>query len=239
MTNILSDISDKVTPISTKIFTPANLLSLSRIPLAALTVYCLAQDKTFYAVALFVVAAITDFLDGFAARISEKRTGVRNKWGEILDPVSDKIFAIVTLVGILMYRELPLWMAGMIVIRDVGIVLAGSLLLRGRDVIVQSNLPGKYYFASLSVLLVSYLTMFDFGVLMLLPLTGLLWLWSTVSYVVTHKRLYVDNIVPKRPDNDGETTMTDRLSWLRTAITVTISLIYLYKFFVEQPYLNW
>lgn len=230
-----SDTANSNSDPTQKILTLANLLSISRLPLGGLAVYCLALNETFWAVALFVIAAVTDFLDGFVARRAQINDEKPNKWGVILDPVADKLFAIAILVGVILYREFPLWIAGLILVRDLGILVIGSFLLRGRDMVVPSNLPGKYYFAALAVLLVSYLTQFDFGISFLLPLTGLFWLWSTISYVILHKRIYVDQITPESDSSPG----SDRFAWLRISLTCLFSAIYLYKFLTDTPFLNW
>lgn len=230
-----SDSYESYTELSDKLITPANLLSLSRFPLGVLTYIALARGENFAAVALFVLAAVTDFLDGFFARRLQRRNHRPNKWGVILDPVADKVFAIIVLVGIIAYRDFPLLLAALIVVRDLGILIAGSRLLKGKNLVVPSNLPGKYYFAALAVLLVSHLALFESGVEIFLPLAGLFWIWSSVSYVIVHKRAYVDGIPPAK----SESERTRRLAGVRIALTLAVSALYLYLFFTEQPYTNW
>lgn len=75
-----------------------NLLTISRVflllPLAWLM---LGGEKSWSVVALFIIAGLTDFLDGFLAR----RLGKTSTFGALLDQICDKIF----IIGILVDRK--------------------------------------------------------------------------------------------------------------------------------------
>ena len=77
----------------------ANLLTISRIVFTPIIVYLLFSD-TFagylWAFVLFIVAAITDYLDGQVARSLEQPS----RLGKFLDPLADKILVIGTFVGL-------------------------------------------------------------------------------------------------------------------------------------------
>jgi hypothetical protein len=77
--------------------------------------------------------------------------------------------------------------------------------------------------------------MFNFGVTLFLPLTALLWLWSTISYFTIHKRAIVDGILP----GEFESQAPDKYSRLRTALTFAISAVYFIRFLIDKPYFNW
>lgn len=115
---------------------PADLLTLLRIPLAA--VFPFAPQPA-ARLAIVAVAVVTDLADGFIAR---HRGGSR--WGSWLDPVADKIFmasAFVTLAG----RGLltPLEIVGVLA-RDIVAALGftGTLILR-RPVALPARAGGK------------------------------------------------------------------------------------------------
>lgn len=78
-----------------------NLLSLTRIFLSPLFLYFLKGDHRVIAGIIFLLGAITDFLDGFVAR----KFNITSKIGEILDPLSDKIFMNTVLWGIVLYLD--------------------------------------------------------------------------------------------------------------------------------------
>lgn len=75
----------------------AHMLSLSRIPLGLLVWYLISQNAYIWVVLLvFVVAAITDGLDGMVARLS----GLTTRIGAVLDPICDKIFVFCALASV-------------------------------------------------------------------------------------------------------------------------------------------
>ena len=74
-----------------------NILTLSRIFLAALIFLLLmSPDSYLWALILFFLAGITDYLDGYLAR---KYNSV-SQLGEILDPIADKILILFVLFGL-------------------------------------------------------------------------------------------------------------------------------------------
>jgi len=78
------------------ITTLPNLLTLSRIviiPIFMATFYMDGDISNWLALALFSVAGVTDFFDGYFARKNEQMT----KLGQILDPVADKLLVVAAL----------------------------------------------------------------------------------------------------------------------------------------------
>ena len=73
------------------------LLRILMIPVLALAFYWPAEWANLLAVIIFVVAALTDWLDGWVAR----RFGMTSAFGAFLDPVADKLMVAVALVLIL------------------------------------------------------------------------------------------------------------------------------------------
>lgn len=93
-------------PLLRELGTLPNLLTLLRLPLAALI--WVAPGNVPWLLGLMVVAAVSDLLDGWFAR----RAGVAaENVGAWLDPVCDKLFILSVLVAVWVTREPPLWMA--------------------------------------------------------------------------------------------------------------------------------
>ena len=67
-----------------------NLISLGRVILVPIVFWLLLQDQTQMAFVLFVVAGISDGVDGFLA----KRYGWTTELGAYLDPLADKLFVV-------------------------------------------------------------------------------------------------------------------------------------------------
>lgn len=164
-----------------ELFQPPNLMSLSRIPLGVLVVFYLWRDEptsTVIAALLLILTGITDGLDGYLAR----RSGKVNALGIALDPIADKIFALVVTIGLILFREFPLWLAAIIVGRDLLILGFGKLLTRERDLNLPSNLTGKWAFAALATLLGAYVIRFEFSIALMTPIVVALLIASLVNY---------------------------------------------------------
>ena len=74
-----------------------NILTLSRIFLAALIfILLMSPDTYFWALLLFFIAGITDYFDGYLAR----KYNAVSQLGEILDPIADKILILFVLFGL-------------------------------------------------------------------------------------------------------------------------------------------
>lgn len=98
-----------------------NLLTYARIAAVPVVVGCLYADGDLYrwlAVGLFVVAAITDFLDGYLARIWAQQSPL----GRMLDPIADKLLVsacLLMLSAVGTISHLSLWAAIVILCREV------------------------------------------------------------------------------------------------------------------------
>ncbi len=78
----------------------------------------------YWALGVFVFAALTDFIDGQIAR----RTNTISEFGKLVDPLADRLLVISVLVA-LMWREfLPIWMGVLIVGRDVLMLIGAPIV---------------------------------------------------------------------------------------------------------------
>jgi CDP-diacylglycerol--glycerol-3-phosphate 3-phosphatidyltransferase len=159
-----------------------NLLSLSRVILAPVVVYFLWRTEpwaTWAACGLVVLAGITDGLDGYLARRSRQITPL----GVALDPIADKIFAAILVIGLILFREFPLWLTVLVVGRDLLIGAGGLYLMRKKpNLVLPSNLTGKWAFASLAVLLGAYIIRFNFSISLMTPVAAILLMTSLINY---------------------------------------------------------
>jgi CDP-diacylglycerol--glycerol-3-phosphate 3-phosphatidyltransferase/cardiolipin synthase len=105
------------------------LLSLARVPLALLFPVVAVRPAT--AIAVLVLAALTDIADGWYAR----RFHVETPLGRILDPITDKVFVIGVVATLIASRLLSAGEALLMGAREVGelvLLLYGALAWRGR-----------------------------------------------------------------------------------------------------------
>jgi cardiolipin synthase (CMP-forming) len=104
--------------------TAPNLLTVLRICLAPFLVAAILEDRYRVSFALFILAGLTDALDGLLARVLKQRTML----GQYLDPVADKLL-LSTLFLVLMYKGLmPTTVTVLVFGRDVGILLVAAIL---------------------------------------------------------------------------------------------------------------
>src|SRR5688572_16696283 len=112
---------DSAAPASRSWMTLPNLLTLSRIPMAAL-VWLRPRDPVFV-LGLMALAGLTDVLDGWAERRRRRRSGEAVPAGESmgtwLDPLCDKLFIVSVLAAITVAHGLPLWIIPLIALREI------------------------------------------------------------------------------------------------------------------------
>lgn len=166
-----------------------NILSMCRIfIIPILVILLLFPGKPIRAIAaiLFVLASITDYLDGYLAR----RYNVVSTLGKFLDPMADKVLVTAVLVMLIPIKEgsVPAWMVVIILVRE--IIISG---LRGaasaRGVVIQAEELGKYktilqIFALTGLLLhYRYLSIdFHLGGMYFLWAAMILGVWSGIDY---------------------------------------------------------
>jgi CDP-diacylglycerol--glycerol-3-phosphate 3-phosphatidyltransferase len=99
------------------VWTLPNWLSLLRIVFIPAIVYLISTEQPqflFAACVLFIVAGITDGLDGWIAR----RMSMKSRLGLYLDPIADKLLVSSVLICLSYYRLLPLWVTLLLVCRE-------------------------------------------------------------------------------------------------------------------------
>ena len=117
-----------------------NILTLLRILLVPVVILSLREGQYVSALVLFLLAGITDGLDGWIA----KRFDCVSQLGTILDPVADKLLISSTFVMLVLLGDIPFWLVLMVVCRDVGIV-GGYVILQllGDEMVIQPTLLSK------------------------------------------------------------------------------------------------
>jgi CDP-diacylglycerol---glycerol-3-phosphate 3-phosphatidyltransferase len=122
-----------------------NLLSLLRVALVpVLVVALLWPTPAGRAVAAFafLVACVTDFLDGWLAR----RHGMTTALGQLLDPLADKLIvaaALIMLAAVPPDPRVPAWIAVVIVLREIAVTGLRGMAVRGGITLPAQEL-GKY-----------------------------------------------------------------------------------------------
>jgi CDP-diacylglycerol--glycerol-3-phosphate 3-phosphatidyltransferase len=95
----------------------ANRLTLSRLALTVLFVAALNSSWEYArtsALIIFLIAGITDFVDGEVAR----RYGIITNFGKLMDPLVDKIMMAAAFISLVPLKAVPAWAATAVVARD-------------------------------------------------------------------------------------------------------------------------
>jgi cardiolipin synthase len=100
-----------------------NLITLGRILLVPVVVWAIASGEMRVAFLLFLVAAVSDAVDGFLA----KRFGMTTELGAYLDPLADKVLIVSIYLTLGFNGIIPRWIVILVVSRDIMIV--GAILL--------------------------------------------------------------------------------------------------------------
>jgi len=102
-----------------------NLISIMRLILAPIILVLLIQNKYSLAVILFIVAGISDLIDGYIARHWKQQTTL----GAYLDPAADKLLVVMCVSYFVVTGEAPWWWLAIIFLRDI-MLAVGVLLLK-------------------------------------------------------------------------------------------------------------
>jgi CDP-diacylglycerol--glycerol-3-phosphate 3-phosphatidyltransferase len=175
-----------------------NILTMARIaaiPLLSVLLMTPTQSAGFWAAAVFSLASITDWLDGYLAR----RMGIVTIFGKFLDPIADKLIVMAALIMILPFGRVPAWMVLVILGRE--IIITG---LRGiassEGIVIQASDLGKFKTIFQLVAIIGLLLHYDynwlFGIehqllhvnmhnvgMFFLWIATLLTVWSGVDYL--------------------------------------------------------
>jgi cardiolipin synthase (CMP-forming) len=105
-----------------------NLITIARILLVPVTIWFLIAGDFGPAFGVFLLAGLSDGLDGWLARA----TGTQSELGAYLDPIADKALLVSTYTTLGIIKILPAWLVIAVITRDVMIV-GGVMLLRFMD----------------------------------------------------------------------------------------------------------
>lgn len=130
-----------------------NALTLGRIFLVPLLVVVLLTKfeghlvfgvtKELVAAAIFALASLTDWLDGYLARRRKQVTVL----GQLMDPLADKLLITAALVSLVQMDLAPAWMVAVILGREFAVTVLRSIA-HARGVVIAASPMGKFKMAS-------------------------------------------------------------------------------------------
>ena len=168
-----------------------NALTLSRILIVPLLVAVLLtqiEGREFIGLGLFLVASLTDFLDGFLARRRKEVTAL----GKLLDPAADKILTSAAFISLVGLGLAPAWMVVVVIAREFAVSSLRSLAA-AQSVVLAASFAGKVktvtQIVAISLLIISdQLGEFDLLAPLSLWVALLATLYSGIEYFVRNGR---------------------------------------------------
>ena len=123
-----------------RVWTIPNLLSFLRLAGVPVFVYLLLGPQAdAWAIAILVVAGVTDWADGKLARMLNQSS----RLGALLDPAADRLYILATLVAFVIRDVVPIWVVVVLLGRDVLVGLSLLLLRQHGYQALQVNYVGK------------------------------------------------------------------------------------------------
>jgi CDP-diacylglycerol--glycerol-3-phosphate 3-phosphatidyltransferase len=167
-----------------------NWITVGRVALVPVFLVLSYGDSTASAVgafAVFLVASLSDFVDGYLARRAATITHV----GEFLDPLADKLLVGAALIVLVDTRDFPLWAALLIAVREVAVQILRIRIVSGGGRLPASSM-GKLKTVSQIAMVSWWLLPWDevnIGHWMLLGAAVISTVWSGVRYFFAPDRV--------------------------------------------------
>ena len=179
-----------------------NILSIFRIclvPVFVVAFFTDERDIKYYAILVYAIAGLSDFLDGFIAR----RFKAQSKLGKLLDPLGDKLMTFTVLVCITITRHVLIPATSIFFIKEVLMGIGGLVLhKKARSEMPPANFVGKVstlVFFAVCIVLMFFVNIPDSIAVLMTSIAISLTLIALGVYIKT----YV-NIMKSRSKN-GET----------------------------------
>jgi CDP-diacylglycerol--glycerol-3-phosphate 3-phosphatidyltransferase (EC 2.7.8.5) len=172
-----------------EIFNLPNSITLLRIcviPVLFLILLSPGRTLSLLIAIVFIIAALTDLLDGYIAR----RYGMVTKIGKFLDPIADKIIVSTAMILMIPIGRIPAWIVAVIIIRDITVNGVRSISSSDDSVVSASKL-GKQKTLSQNIALSALIIHYPlFGIdarlvgIIILYIALFLTVWSGVDYIL-------------------------------------------------------
>lgn len=147
---ISKNIDGRTVEVSGRVFTFSNFISFSRFFVAFPVVILHYKNNLSYdwiTIVLILYAGFSDYLDGLVAR----KTNTVSEVGKVIDPISDKLCAVILFIYTVWLGWVPLWFLLINVVRDSLIMIGSSFIKIKYGKVAMSTMTGKIYVNILGV----------------------------------------------------------------------------------------
>ncbi|WP_020403586.1 CDP-alcohol phosphatidyltransferase family protein [Gracilimonas tropica] len=158
MATSFQNIDGKKVEVSGRVMTWSNMISFSRIFVAFPIVYLHYINDfriTEFMGILIFYGVISDYLDGFIAR----KTDTISEVGKMIDPIADKLCALVLFIYTVWIGWIPLWFLLFAMARDISIMAGSYFIKKKYDKVAMAIMSGKI---SVNVLALYWIAVFFF-----------------------------------------------------------------------------
>lgn len=116
------------------------VLRIILVPIYLIVFYSDLERRLTWALLIFILAGLTDALDGYIAR----KYNLITELGKVLDPLADKLMMFAVLISLASSDLIPSWIIYMLILKEIVMILGGGILFlfKGNQV-VPSNIYGK------------------------------------------------------------------------------------------------
>ena len=135
---------------------------------------------------VFIIAALTDSLDGYIARKHKLVTTM----GKFIDPLADKVLVIAAMVALVELQRVPAWMVVVIITRE--FVVTGLRLVASAEGVVIAASPRGKIKTVFQIVAISLLILRLPGGMALMWLAMFLTVWSGMDYLIGGAKLLIE-----------------------------------------------
>lgn len=137
-----------------------NILTVFRFILIPVFAHYLYVQKYQTAVIVFLIAGLTDVLDGHIAR----KFNLITSWGKFADPLADKLMQVTAVALLTMQKKIPWFILAIVIVKESLMGIGGYIIYKTKKFVVSANWYGKmatviFYFA------IALIIIFDFSAL--------------------------------------------------------------------------
>lgn len=181
---------------TSQLLTPANQITILRMAFIPVFVILLLYNHLGWAFFVFLLAGVTDGLDGLMARWLQQKTSL----GALLDPIADKLllttaFVVLSVKDLELPNLIPLWLTILVLSRDVFLVVSTVIILL---ITGHRNFPPSIFGKTATLIQIVTLTLVLFfnylgtnpqWLFVLYPVTGSITVFSGLHYIYRGKRM--------------------------------------------------
>ena len=168
-----------------------NKLTIFRVILVIPFVALMLNGYDLWAVAVFIIASLTDLLDGKIAR----KYNLITDFGKFMDPLADKLLVCAAMICLVEMGRLPAWMVIVIISREF-IISGFRLVASANGVVIAASYWGKFkttfQMLMIIVLILNLGGVFDMIGLVLTGIALILTVVSLIDYLVKNKQVILE-----------------------------------------------